>query len=65
MDSYANWLFRRLAALRSLRYDCVLGRTTGGLAGRADDAHQLTWHVSAQHVAAAAHQMLTDARIMP
>ena len=54
MDAYVNWCFRHFAALRGLRYDCVLGRAVGAWGG----PHGLAWRISPQHVAAAVAQML-------
>jgi capsular polysaccharide biosynthesis protein len=40
MDSYVQWAFRRLAALRGLRYGCVVGTTVGP---RHDWVHSNAW----------------------
>ena len=51
MDAYANWCFRRLAALGGLDYDCVIGRATPAPAKTW--VHGRRWTISAMHVQAA------------
>lgn len=58
MDAYVHWAFRHLAALRRLRYDCVLGRAIGPWPERPDAVHGMTWRISPDHVFAAASHML-------
>jgi capsular polysaccharide biosynthesis protein len=58
MDAYVNWCFRHLAALRELRYDCVVGRSVDPWADLASGVHTLRWRISAQHVVAAVGHML-------
>ncbi len=50
MDAYVNWCFRRLAAVRGLRYDCVLGRAVDPWINRAADPHALRWRVESEIV---------------
>jgi capsular polysaccharide biosynthesis protein len=54
MDGYVNWCFRRLAAVRGLRYDCVLGRAVDPWTDGMENPHELRWTISADHVAGAA-----------
>ncbi len=53
MDAYVNWCFRRLAAVRGLRYDCVLGRAVDAWMDGSADPHALRWRVEPDVVAAA------------
>jgi len=57
MDAYVNWSFRRLAALRGLRYDCIVGPALP-YSGEAYNVHELFWLVSVQHVVSAIRLML-------
>ena len=43
MDSYCNWCYRRLAALKAIRYRCVMGRCLDP--DRVDAIHFTTWEV--------------------
>jgi len=61
MDGYVNWCFRRLAAIRGLRYDCVLGRSIDPWTAGMANPHALRWNVSADHVAGAAEFMFANA----
>lgn len=58
MDAYVNWCFRRLAAARTLRYDCLLGRAIDPWPDPTDNPHALRWHISPDHVAGAIADML-------
>lgn len=58
MDSYVHWLFRHLAALRGLSYDCVVGSELQQSPPAQSSVHHATWQVSAAHVAAAIAHML-------
>jgi LPS sulfotransferase NodH/capsular polysaccharide biosynthesis protein len=49
MDRYLHWAFRRLAALRGMRYGCVVGRAVGEPAAT---PHANTWRVDPDAVAA-------------
>ena len=52
MDTYVHWLFRRLAAVCGVDYDCVIGRQRrDGPAGHT--IHGQVWAVSVLHVVAA------------
>jgi capsular polysaccharide biosynthesis protein len=53
MDAYANWSFRRLAAARGLRYDCVIGRAIGAWPPASPAIHGTRWTISIPHVIAA------------
>jgi capsular polysaccharide biosynthesis protein len=45
MDYYLNWCFRRLAAMRGVRYGCIVG-AAGPVENRAERSpHDLTWTV--------------------
>jgi capsular polysaccharide biosynthesis protein len=55
MDAYVNWCLRRLAAVKTLRYDCLLGRSVDSWSG---DPHTLRWQISPDHVAGAMAYML-------
>lgn len=57
MDSYVHWTFRRLAALRGVRYGCLVGTTTGE---RQDWVHGNTWRLDL----AALERVLADPRFM-
>ena len=58
MDAYVYWAFRHLAALRGLRYDCVLGAALNHPSQTGPSIHHASWQVSAPHVAAAIAHML-------
>jgi capsular polysaccharide biosynthesis protein len=60
MDAYVNWCFRRLAAVKTLRYDCLLGRSTDPWSVSTADPHALRWHISSDHVAGAIGFMLAN-----
>jgi hypothetical protein len=49
MDAYVHWGFRGLAALRRLRYGCVLGTVVGA---RTRWVHDDVWRVDPAAVAA-------------
>ncbi len=49
-DAHVNWCFRSLAALRGLRYDCVVGRDVGLSSARGMVSGD--WVVSVDHVMA-------------
>jgi capsular polysaccharide biosynthesis protein len=53
MDAYANWVFRHLAALCRLQYDCVLGQVVGDWPPTLAALHLARWQVSVPHVQAA------------
>ena len=57
IDAYCHWLFRRLAALKRLPYDCVLGN---GERPWHDMAlvHTTRWHVSIPHAVAAVKSLM-------
>ncbi len=61
MDAYVNWCFRRLAAVKMLRYDCLLGRSIDPWSGSTEDPHGLRWRISPDHVAGAIAYMLERA----
>ncbi len=61
MDAYVDWSFRNLAALTKLRYDCVLGRARQPWPDLSVGHHATPWHISAQHVVAAAAHSLQPA----
>lgn len=50
MDCYVNWLFRRLANLRGLRYGCVVGSIEGEW--EAEWPHNRTWGMPIERLAA-------------
>ena len=57
MDAYVNWCFRHLAALRTVAYDCVVGRALGPWLDVPSGAvHGMRWRVSVEHVVAAVRQ---------
>ena len=58
MDTYVNWCFRHLGALRDLRYDCVIGRAIPSPLETLSSVHEAKWRISATHVAAAAACLL-------
>ncbi len=60
MDAYVNWCFRRLAALKTLRYDCVLGRSIDSLSADTNNPHRLRWQISPDHVAGAIGYLLEN-----
>ena len=53
MDAYCHWGFRRIAALKGLSYDCVVGRLAGRWPEQPGAVQAARWQVSVQHVAAA------------
>ena len=53
MDAYCHWGFRRLAALKGLHYDCVLGRLQGPWPDHVYERQAAKWNVSVPHVLAA------------
>lgn len=53
MDAYLNWGFRRIAALRGLAYDCVLGRALGEWEPHDLRVHAQRWEVPVEEVVAA------------
>lgn len=57
MDTYCNWSFRHLAALRRIRYDCVVGRAYGAWSDQPGAVHAMTWDVSVDHVVAAVRSL--------
>ena len=58
MDAFVDWSFRNLAALMTLRYDCVLGRANQPWPDLNLGFHVTSWDISVQHVAAAiAHSL--------
>ncbi len=58
MDAYVNWCFRRLAAVRGVRYDCVLGRSVDPWMDGSADPHALRWRVEPALVAGAVAFMM-------
>lgn len=50
MDLYLNWLFRRIAGLRGMRYGCVVGETLGDWEPLRP--HNKPWHVPFDRVKA-------------
>jgi capsular polysaccharide biosynthesis protein len=57
MDSYVHWTFRRLAALRGVRYGCLVGQSAGGQHGW---VHSNTWRLDL----AALEGVLADPRFI-
>ena len=53
MDAYCHWGFRRIAALKGLPYDCVVGRLAGRWPQQRGAVQGARWQVSVPHVAAA------------
>ena len=53
MDAYCHWCFRRLAGLKGVAYDCVLGRLIGPWPTLPAAVHQAKWQISIPHVVAA------------
>ncbi len=53
MDAYCHWGFRRLAALKGLPYDCVVGRLAGRWPEQRGAVQGAQWQVSVPHVVAA------------
>ena len=62
MDASVNWLFRHLAALRGVTYDCILGRALDPWDQTEAAAQQRRWSVSVDLLTAAAGTMLAFAR---
>ena len=60
MDSYVNWCFRHLSAMLNLKYDCVIGRSTGTWSDLSPAVHGDAWRVSIPHVVAAVTQVIGD-----
>ena len=59
MDTWVNWCFRRLAALRRIYYDCVIGREDRPHGAPASDwPHDKTWTISVPQVLVAVEQAL-------
>ncbi len=58
MDGYCHWGFRRLAGLKGLRYDCVMGRMEGRWPGPGAAIHAARWQISVPHVVAAVNAAL-------
>ncbi len=58
MDAYCHWCFRRLAALKRLRYDCILGRAETPWRDVTGPVHGSPWSVSVPHVVAAVQAMM-------
>ena len=58
MDAYVNWSFRRLAAVRGVQYDCILGRAIGVWTERSPAVHGMSWVISVGHVVAAVSDIL-------
>ena len=52
-DAYCHWCFRRLAALKEVAYDCVLGRLIGPWPTLPGAVHAAKWQISIPHVVAA------------
>lgn len=50
MDAYLNWCYRRHAAIRGLRYDCVLGRAVRPWNAIDPAFHSQRWDVSVAEV---------------
>lgn len=46
MDAYLNWCFRRIAALRKLNYDCVIGTAHRPWKDLDAGFHDQTWEIS-------------------
>lgn len=61
MDAYCHWCYRRLAALKGLPYDCVVGRAAQPWPDLAGPIHGAAWHVSVPHVVAAVQSVLAAA----
>ena len=53
MDAYCNWCFRRLAGLKEVAYDCVVGRVIGPWPTQPGAIHMARWQISIPHVIAA------------
>lgn len=49
MDTYCNWCYRRLAALRNLNYLCVLGRSLDSWKAQ-ESLHLQTWSIDVRDV---------------
>jgi capsular polysaccharide biosynthesis protein len=60
MDTYANWCFRRLAAVCQVSYDCVIGRQIASTV--LGSVHAQQWAVSVTHMLGAVEQMLSAPR---
>lgn len=50
MDAYVNWCFRRLAAIRKLAYDCVIGTAHRPWAELDPGFHRSVWEISVDDV---------------
>ncbi|WP_264050208.1 glycosyltransferase family 61 protein [Methylobacterium flocculans] len=52
MDAYLNWCYRRIATVRKLRYDCVLGQAIGEWRLPGGDFHAQQWEIPVDKVIA-------------
>jgi capsular polysaccharide biosynthesis protein len=57
MDSYVHWAFRRLAALRGVRYGCLIGTIVGD---RGSEVHGNVWRLDL----GALDALLSDSRFI-
>lgn len=58
MDAYLNWGYRRLAAVRGLRYDCVIGYAQGEWEGLGPDFHRQQWEIDIDDLISTVSPML-------
>ena len=59
MDANVKWYFRRLAAVRELNYDCLLGKSVDPWEKGEAETHALRWETSTSQVVSAADFMLS------
>ena len=59
MDQYLNWCYRRIAAIRSLRYDCLVGRAVRTQGVSIDSIHGQPWLINVEDVVAFVSECMT------